>query len=1049
MKKIIALLLLAFQIQAQIKVKDLPTTTGGSTSDYLIKDDAAGISGSTKKISVANFLATYYSSGITGSGTINFIPKFTSSGAIGNSFVFFSGNNVVVPTGKFISGTNTNKARIDFSYSGSDLFLITPDGGRLTHSYFLMDTLHSQIATYYLGGGASNDLKIDSTKVLIEGRLAQISAPLKYTGASPTNGYILTSDASGNATWNAPAATGVTSVATSYGLSGGTITSTGTLKVDTTSGTGSAKVATQYYVSTHSGTGTVTGVSGTTNRITSTGGTTPAIDISSTFEALLGKVASPLSQFASTTSSQLAGVISDETGSGALVFGTSPTLSTAVLGSSTATTQSASDNSTKVATTAYVDRQVALVAGQIVITSPAGVITVFNQASNGDAARGTALMAAFAACGATYSISIGPGNYLITSAITILDRMSIKLNGTKIYSNTNTNNVFVANGVDNWALRGPGIVQGSNSASGTPTEVGLLITTCQGYFVDGIRFRYFKNKGIQLKGVADGHRLTAQMSNIVLDSNKVGLQDSVRAEYNEFINLSANFNDTALSIYGGNNMYANASITDNIVWGIVVHGGSNNGHGSFVGGNCNHNANSIWLNNNTSVELFTGLSIFSTNSTDGFIKFSGTGSARFTSGTLAAPVSASGTLSNLSIFQDVSIKTNASISVTTPQRAFIKFYNCNDDAGVWATNDPFPIADGGTNSTSFATGINFYRGGKITNNDTLAWNGATKTLQVGTISPAFNAKGITISNPSDIGQIHILNNNTSSFSSLNIANADFSHSIRFQYYGSAFSTSGMQIAATANLMAVGMPFNMGCFSAQPLGFWTNNTQRGVILSTGEFGIGGVTTPTALVHIGANSASLAAVKISGGGVVTTTATSGMMEYDNEWYLTKGGNVRFAQGGALADFFTDVNNSGTGETDLYTYTTPANTIEANGGKLTFDLSGTFNDLTATGQLQMYFAGTNIGNTGALTISATGAWSATGMIIRTGASTARAVIRISTPGASTATYTSETDITGITFSNTNILKITGTAGGASGGSSDITAKLGSIYWYGLAHN
>ena len=40
----------------------------------------------------------------------------------------------------------------------------------------------------------------------------------------------------------------------------------------------------------------------------------------------------PLSQFAATTSLQLKGVISDETGSGALVFGTSPTLVTPLLG---------------------------------------------------------------------------------------------------------------------------------------------------------------------------------------------------------------------------------------------------------------------------------------------------------------------------------------------------------------------------------------------------------------------------------------------------------------------------------------------------------------------------------------------------------------------------------------------------------------------------------------------------------------------------------------------------------------------------------------------
>lgn len=44
-----------------------------------------------------------------------------------------------------------------------------------------------------------------------------------------------------------------------------------------------------------------------------------------------------LAQFAATTSAQLAGVISDETGSGALVFATSPTLVTPVLGVATAT----------------------------------------------------------------------------------------------------------------------------------------------------------------------------------------------------------------------------------------------------------------------------------------------------------------------------------------------------------------------------------------------------------------------------------------------------------------------------------------------------------------------------------------------------------------------------------------------------------------------------------------------------------------------------------------------------------------------------------------
>ena len=66
-----------------------------------------------------------------------------------------------------------------------------------------------------------------------------------------------------------------------------------------------------------------------------------------TLPAANGTVAlstSPLSQFAATTSAQLAGVISDETGSGSLVFATSPTLLTPVLGVASATSITAIGN---------------------------------------------------------------------------------------------------------------------------------------------------------------------------------------------------------------------------------------------------------------------------------------------------------------------------------------------------------------------------------------------------------------------------------------------------------------------------------------------------------------------------------------------------------------------------------------------------------------------------------------------------------------------------------------------------------------------------------
>ena len=88
------------------------------------------------------------------------------------------------------------------------------------------------------------------------------------------------------------------------------------------------------------------GSTGTTGATGATGATGPG-------DAL---IANPLSQFAATTSTQLAGVISDETGTGSLVFSTSPTFTgTPTLPTGTiATTQTAADSSTKVATTEFV-----------------------------------------------------------------------------------------------------------------------------------------------------------------------------------------------------------------------------------------------------------------------------------------------------------------------------------------------------------------------------------------------------------------------------------------------------------------------------------------------------------------------------------------------------------------------------------------------------------------------------------------------------------------------------------------------------------------------
>lgn len=86
------------------------------------------------------------------------------------------------------------------------------------------------------------------------------------------------------------------------------------------------------------GSGTVTSVSGTANQIdVATGTTTPVISIDPTF-TFPGTVTNNLSIFGATTSAQLAGIISNETGTGLLVFATNPALTTPDLGTPSAAT---------------------------------------------------------------------------------------------------------------------------------------------------------------------------------------------------------------------------------------------------------------------------------------------------------------------------------------------------------------------------------------------------------------------------------------------------------------------------------------------------------------------------------------------------------------------------------------------------------------------------------------------------------------------------------------------------------------------------------------
>ena len=231
---------------------------------------------------------------------------------------------------------------------------------------------------------------------------------------------------------------------------------------------------------------------------------------------------------------------------------------------------------------------------------------------------------------------------------------------------------------------------------------------------------------------------------------------------------------------------------------------------------------------------------------------------------------------------------------------------------------------------------------------------------------------------------------------------------------------------------------------------SGNIQQFIIDGTGKVAIG-TQSPTAMLHLpaGTATANTAPLKQTAG-TLLTTAEAGAAEYNNSHYETKNSGLRYAMGGVIADFYTDAANSGTAQTDLYSYTLPANTFANDGEKISFSYAIEFSDATSTANLKIVFAGNNVAlNT--FTLTATASATVFGYIIRTGSTTARTCITFAMGSANgtPSTYVSNADMTGLDFTTTNIIKLTGTAGGAGGGSNDITAKSGTISWQGKAAN
>lgn len=159
------------------------------------------------------------------------------------------------------------------------------------------------------------------------------------------------------------------------------------------------------------------------------------------------------------------------------------------------------------------------------------------------------------------------------------------------------------------------------------------------------------------------------------------------------------------------------------------------------------------------------------------------------------------------------------------------------------------------------------------------------------------------------------------------------------------------------------------------------------------------------------------------------------------------VKVALGGKASSLFAHHANQGnttTSATDLYSDTLAAGQLATNDDWLEVSYGGVFvSSATATRQVKIYFGGTVIFDSGALTLSLSAAWTVFAQIIRVSGTVVRYSVSFTTEGAALSAYTAVGEVTGLTLSATNVLKVTGQAAGVGAATNDIVAYMGTVIY------
>lgn len=259
----------------------------------------------------------------------------------------------------YISGQSTAiQADIDNRSTSSDTWgTIANVGTYKTYNYWAIVTSSTQLQLALTLDDAINGNAIDfkvvgaGTTTITFPKRIQLKSPSNITvddlqfvlpNSNGINGQALTTDGSGNLSYTTLTTGTVTSVAlatgtsgTDVGVSGSPITTSGTItfNIPTASATNRGALSTTDWSTFNN-----KASSGANSGITSLTGLTTALSVAQGGTGITSFGSGVASFLGTPSSSNLASAVTDETGTGSLVFSTSPTLVTPVLGTPTSVT---------------------------------------------------------------------------------------------------------------------------------------------------------------------------------------------------------------------------------------------------------------------------------------------------------------------------------------------------------------------------------------------------------------------------------------------------------------------------------------------------------------------------------------------------------------------------------------------------------------------------------------------------------------------------------------------------------------------------------------